>query len=84
MDMFIIDGPWSKLSPNIRYGAVEYIASSSIDKSKLIIYVDDIDRSDESTVFNDLKTKLNLKGLKYYRYGRISNCTSIETRPFKL
>jgi hypothetical protein len=84
MDMFIIDGPWSKICSNARYGAVEFITALNIDKSKLIIYVDDIDRPDESLLFNDLKSKLNVKGFKYYKYGRISNCTSIETRPFKL
>ena len=82
-DMIIIDGPWSKIAPNARYGAVEYILSNNRN-SNLIVYVDDIDRADELAIFNDLRIKLNLKGVKYYRYGRLSNQNNIETRPFKL
>jgi hypothetical protein len=58
-DMIIIDGPWSKIAPNARYGAVEYILSNNRN-SNLIVYVDDIDRADELAIFNDLKIKHNI------------------------
>jgi hypothetical protein len=82
-DMYIIDGPWSRICKNIRYGAVDYILSKNNNIENMIIYVDDINRKDELYIYESLKKSIHLDGCKYFKYGRISKMNKVETKPFR-
>lgn len=82
-DMYIIDGPWSRITPNVRYGAVDFILSRKRNDKNLIIYVDDINRKDEILIYESLSKLLSIKGVKFNKYARLSNQNTIETKPFR-